>query len=69
MDGGLSKIVDIAEKQELKFAWETFNATNSVRFDPASISDNPYGSPGSYGEYTALLTQGRRMQLSLRYSF
>lgn len=69
VDGGLSKIVDIAEKQELKFAWETFNATNSVRFDPASISDNPYGSPGSYGEYTALLTQGRRMQLSLRYSF
>jgi hypothetical protein len=69
VDGGLTKILSITEKQELKFAWETFNATNSVRFDPASISDNPYGSPGSYGEYTALLTQGRRMQLSLRYSF
>ncbi|HUH62368.1 MAG TPA: hypothetical protein VLZ50_05190, partial [Terracidiphilus sp.] len=69
VDGGLSKMVDITEKQELKIAWETFNATNSVRFDPASISNNPYGSPGSYGEYTALLTQGRRMQLSLRYSF
>ncbi len=69
VDSGLSKVVDISEKQELKFAWETFNATNSVRFDPASISNNPYGSPGSYGEYTALLTQGRRMQLSLRYSF
>jgi hypothetical protein len=69
VDGGLSKVVDITEKQEFKFAWETFNATNSVRFDPASVSDNPYGSPGSYGEYTALLTQGRRMQLSLRYSF
>ncbi|MGB6686933.1 MAG: carboxypeptidase-like regulatory domain-containing protein [Terracidiphilus sp.] len=69
VDSGLSKILDITEKQELKFAWETFNATNSVRFDPASISDNPYGSPGSYGEYTALLSQGRRMQLSLRYSF
>jgi len=69
IDGGLTKVLSLTEKQELKFAWETFNATNSVRFDPASISSNPYGSPGSYGEYTALLTQGRRMQLSLRYSF
>jgi len=69
VDSGLTKVLSITEKQQLKFAWETFNATNSVRFDPASISSNPYGSPGSYGEYTALLTQGRRMQLSLRYSF
>jgi hypothetical protein len=69
VDSGLTKILAITEKHELKFAWETFNATNAVRFDPASVSSNPYGSPGSYGEYTALLTQGRRMQLSLRYSF
>jgi hypothetical protein len=69
VDSGLTKILNISERQELKFAWETFNATNAVRFDPASVSDNPYGSPGSYGEYTALLTQGRRMQFSLRYSF
>ena len=69
VDTGLTKVLNISDKQQLKFAWETFNATNSVRFDPASVSDNPYGSPGSYGEYTALLTQGRRMQMSLRYSF
>ena len=69
VDSGLSKVINFTEKQELKFACETFNTTNTVRFDPASISSNPYGSPGSYGEYTALLTQGRRMQLSLRYSF
>jgi hypothetical protein len=69
VDTGLSKVLPITEKQQLKFSWETFNTTNSVRFDPASVSDNPYGSPGSYGEYTALLTTGRRMQFSLRYSF
>jgi hypothetical protein len=69
VDGGVTKVLALTEKQELKFAWETFNATNSVRFDPASITNNPYGSPTTYGEYNALLTQGRRMQLSLRYSF
>jgi hypothetical protein len=69
IDTGLNKVVNITERHQLKFAWETFNATNSVRFDPASISNNPYGNPGSYGRYTNLLTQGRRMQLSMRYSF
>ncbi len=69
IDTGVFKIFPMPHDQQIKFAWETFNATNSVRFDPASISDNPFGSPGSYGEYTALLTQGRRMQFSLRYSF
>lgn len=69
VDTGLSKSFNMTERQAVKFAWETFNATNSVRFDPASISNNPFGNPGSYGRYTALLTQGRRMQLSLRYSF
>jgi hypothetical protein len=69
VDTGLSKVFSITERHQFKFAWETFNATNSVRFDPASISNNPFGNPGSYGRYTSLLTQGRRMQLSMRYSF
>jgi len=69
IDTGISKVFPITEKHQLKFAWEIFNTTNSVRFDPASVSNNPYGNPGSYGRYTALLNQGRRMQGSLRYSF
>ncbi len=69
IDTGVSKTFPITEKHQLKFAWEIFNTTNSVRFDPASVSNNPYGNPGSYGRYTALLNQGRRMQGSLRYSF
>jgi len=69
IDTGISKVFPITEKNQLKFAWEIFNTTNSVRFDPASVSNNPYGNPGSYGRYTALLNQGRRMQGSLRYSF
>jgi hypothetical protein len=69
IDSGLAKVIAISERQQVKFAWEAFNVTNSVRFDPATLSNNPFGNPGSYGRYTALLTQGRRMQLSLRYSF
>jgi Carboxypeptidase regulatory-like domain/TonB dependent receptor len=69
IDTGISKTFPITEKHQVKFAWEVFNVTNTVRFDPASVSNNPYGNPGSYGRYTALLNQGRRMQGSLRYSF
>jgi hypothetical protein len=69
IDSGVSKVFAMTEQQQFKFAAEAFNTTNSVRFDPAGISNNPYGNPGSYGRYTSLLTQGRRMQFSLRYSF
>jgi hypothetical protein len=69
VDTGLAKSFDITERNQVKFAWEVFNATNTVRFDPAGISNNPFGNPASYGRYTTLLTQGRRMQMSLRYSF
>jgi hypothetical protein len=69
VDAGLSKIFRITERQDLKFAWEAFNVTNSVRFDPNSIANNPFGSPTSFGNYSALLTRPRVMQLSLRYAF
>ena len=69
IDSGLSKVISIREHEQVKFAAEAFNTTNSVRFDPASISNNAYGNPSSYGRYTGLLTQGRRLQLSLRYGF
>jgi len=69
IDAGLSKVFNTFEKQQLKFAAEAFNITNSVRFDPHSVVNNPFGSPASFGQYTSLLTLGRRMQFSLRYSF
>jgi hypothetical protein len=69
VDAGLSKVFRITEGQNLKFAWEAFNVTNSVRFDPNSIANNPFGSPTSFGNYSALLTRPRVMQLSLRYAF
>ena len=51
----------------MKFTWEVYNATNTVRFDPASIDSGL--TDGSLGIASALLTQPRVMQFSLRYGF
>jgi hypothetical protein len=67
IDSGLAKTWQVREYGALKFAWETYNATNTVRFDPASIGSGLTG--GSLGVASALLTQPRRMQFSLRYDF
>jgi hypothetical protein len=69
IDTGVSKTFSFKERNQFKFAAEAFNTTNAVRFDPATINNDPYFGAGVYGEYTSLLTQGRRMQFSLRYSF
>lgn len=69
IDSGISKVLAITEREQLKFACEIFNTTNSVRFDPASVNNDPYFGAATFGQYTSLLTQGRRMQMSLRYSF
>jgi hypothetical protein len=57
------------EGQTIKFTWEVFNVTNSVRFDtsPNSLGNNLTTS--SLGIYNALLTVPRVRQFSLRYAF
>ncbi len=70
LDSGMSKVFRITEAQQLKFAAEVFNTFNNVRFDPHTVRNNPYGGSSAFGDYSSpLLTQGRRMQFSLRYSF
>ena len=69
IDMGLSKIFAITERQNIKFSWETFNITNSNRFDVQQISSN-IQNPASFGQYNApTLTAPRVMQFALRYSF
>ena len=70
IDSGLTKSWNVFREQQLKFAWEVFNVTNSVRFDvnPLTSLQNQTSS-GSFGVYGAVLTQPRVQQLSLRYSF
>jgi hypothetical protein len=67
LDSGLSKSWKIRELGSLKFAWEVYNVTNTVRFDPASIGAGLTG--GNLGVASTLLTQPRRMQFSLRFDF
>ncbi len=67
LDNGLAKTWKIRESGSVKFAWEVYNVTNTVRFDPASIGSQLSG--GNLGIATALLTVPRRMQFSLRYDF
>jgi hypothetical protein len=70
LDSGLSKEWTLHEQHKLKFAWEVFNVTNSVRFDvnPLTSLQNQTNS-GQFGVYGATLTQPRVQQMSLRYAF
>jgi hypothetical protein len=70
IDSGLMKTWHITEKQAVKFDWEVFNVTNSVRFDTNTVTSlkNSVGT-GNLGAYTATLSQSRIQQISLRYDF
>jgi hypothetical protein len=67
VDSGVSKSWTVREYGSLKFAWETYNVTNTVRFDPASIAGQLTG--GNLGVANSELSVPRRMQFSLRYDF
>jgi hypothetical protein len=69
VDSGLTKAWRITEGQNVKFAWEVFNVTNSVRFDTNGTSLSGQLTSGTFGVYSATLSQPRKMQFSLRYSF
>jgi hypothetical protein len=56
------------ERHSLQFRWETFNATNSVRFDPYGASLD-ISISSTFGKYTSELTSPRVMQFGLRYEF
>ncbi|MBZ5500445.1 MAG: TonB-dependent receptor [Acidobacteriia bacterium] len=57
-----------SEKHSLQFRWETFNLTNTARFDVGAVSVN-LGSQANFGKYSDTLTQPRVMQFGLRYEF
>ena len=69
IDASVTKEFRIVEGQTLKFQWDVFNTTNSVRFDPRSVQNNPFAGAQSFGVYSQQLVEARRMQLGLRYSF
>lgn len=68
IDSGLDKTWGLPYGN-LKFSWEVYNVTNSVRFDPGVDSLDTQLTDGSLGIASATLTQSRRMQFALRYGF
>lgn len=70
IDTGVSKSWKMpwSELHHLAFRWETFNLTNSVRFDvrSASLSDV---SAANFGVYSRTISTPRVMQFLLRYQF
>jgi len=70
IDMGLTKSWNIRESMNLKFAWEVFNVTNSVRFDSNTNTslDNGSDDGPSFGLYRRTLTVPRVQQFSLRFS-
>ncbi len=72
IDTALSKSWHIVESQTLKFSWDVYNLTNSVRFDVAPLPqttgqlDQP---ASSFGLFSSTLTKPRVMEFALRYSF
>jgi hypothetical protein len=75
IDAGLAKTWTIRENIALKFAWEVFNVTNSVRYDVRTNAagtgplDNGSSDGPSLGAFSSTLTAPRVQQFSLRLSF
>jgi len=69
LDDGLFKTWKITETQNLKFAWEVFNVTNTPRFDAAQSAFQFGLTFGNFGAYTNTLSVPRVMQFSMRYEF
>ena len=70
VDSGVSKTWNITERQMVQFRWETFNTTNSVRFDAGnSFPNEDLVDITGFGKYQSTLTKPRVMQFSLRYEF
>jgi hypothetical protein len=70
IDASLSKMWNVTEGKTLRFAWDVFNVTNSVRFDAAgSLIGQTLTNITGFGIYNTQLTQPRVMQYSLRFAF
>ena len=67
-DEGVNKTFPIFERAKLILRWDMFNVTNSVRFDPQSISAT-LDNPQSFGNATEPLTNYRLAQFAARIEF
>ena len=61
-------IMPYSDKHSVQFRWETFNVTNTPRFDVGDASLD-ISVANTFGRYTSTLSQARVMQFGLRYEF
>jgi Carboxypeptidase regulatory-like domain len=69
IDTGLAKDFSLGETRKLEFSWQTFNVTNSVRFNVQTAMPGLGETASQFGRYTSTMTQPRFMQFALRFSF
>jgi hypothetical protein len=70
IDSSLAKTWHLWRENQLRFAWDVFNSTNSVRFDTnPNNSLDVLSTDATMGVYSRTLTAPRVQQFSLRYSF
>jgi len=69
IDTGVSKDFSFGEQRRLEFTWQTFNATNSVRYDVRAAQPSLSYDASEFGRYISTLTQPRFMQFALRFTF
>lgn len=68
IDSSLSKTFPLGESKNLEFAWQTFNVTNSVRYD-VRTAQPALNSGGVFGQYNSTISTPRFMQFSLEFRF
>lgn len=69
IDASLQKVWSLGESRSLRLSWDTFNVTNTVRFDAQSSYPGLFGGESSFGNYSTMLNDGRKMQFDLKFAF
>ncbi|MHB8413720.1 MAG: TonB-dependent receptor [Candidatus Acidiferrales bacterium] len=69
IDTGLSKSFPMGETRQLEFSWQTFNLTNSVRYNVHTAEPSLSYPVALFGKYNSTLTVPRFMQFALRFQF
>jgi hypothetical protein len=75
IDASLGKDWKLTEGKDLSFRWETFNITNTPRFDVGTMqfngvnSNNTLATAATFGNFVSTLDKPRLMEFALRFTF
>jgi carboxypeptidase family protein len=72
IDASLAKTWKVGEEKALTFRWETFNISNTPRFDVGQMQfqgNNSLATAGAFGVFLNTLNKPRLMEFALRFTF